>query len=98
LQQHLSSNPQLVSGLLQSVSLSQAHRGNSRLLADELLFANSGIPQRVIDTWLGHRSDKSMVAVFCRLSDEDSQRFMQKVAFSRFPSDSPTPDQGGKPS
>lgn len=26
----------------------------------ETLTVNAGIPQRVIDAWLGHRSDKSM--------------------------------------
>jgi integrase len=29
----------------------------------ETFTVNAGIPQRVIDTWLGHRSDKSMAAV-----------------------------------
>jgi len=42
---------------------------------------NAGIPQRVIDTWLGHRSDKSMAAVYYRLRDEESQSFMAKVPF-----------------
>ena len=42
---------------------------------------NSGIPQRVIDTWLGHRSDKSMAAVYYRLSDTESQAFLGKVPF-----------------
>jgi integrase len=43
---------------------------------------NSGIPQRVIDTWLGHRSDKSMAAVYYKLSDKESQAFMRKVPFN----------------
>ena len=38
-------------------------------------------PQRVIDAWLGHRSDRSMAAVYYRLRDEDSQSFMGKVPF-----------------
>lgn len=47
----------------------------------ETFTVNAGIPQRVIDTWLGHRSDKSMAAVYYRLRDEDSQAFMRKVPF-----------------
>ncbi len=42
---------------------------------------NAGIPQRVIDTWLGHRSDKSMAAVYYRLRDEEAQAFVGKVPF-----------------
>lgn len=53
---------------------------------------NHGIPQRVIDTWLGHSSDRSMAAVYYRLRDEDSQTFMQKVPFQ----DSPTAGIAGK--
>ena len=34
----------------------------------ETFTVNAGIPQRVIDTWLGHRSDKSMAAVYYRLT------------------------------
>lgn len=47
----------------------------------ETFTVNVGIPQRVIDTWLGHRSDKSMAAVYYRLHDEESQAFMAKVPF-----------------
>lgn len=47
----------------------------------ETFCVNAGIPQRVIDTWLGHRSDKSMAAVYYRLTDIDSQAFMSKVPF-----------------
>ena len=43
---------------------------------------NNGIPQRVIDTWLDHHSDKSMASVYYRLSDEESQSFMRRVPFS----------------
>lgn len=43
---------------------------------------NQGIPQRVIDTWMGHQSDRSMAAVYYHLSDEDSQAFMQRVDFT----------------
>jgi len=45
----------------------------------ETICVNTGIPQRVVDTWLGHRSDKSMASIYYKLSDEDSQRFMLKV-------------------
>lgn len=45
----------------------------------ETMCVNVGIPQRVVDTWLGHRTDKSMASVYYKLSDEDSQKFMLKV-------------------
>ena len=47
----------------------------------ETFTVNEGIPQRVIDTWLGHRSDKSMAAIYYKLSDADSHSFMAKVPF-----------------
>lgn len=47
----------------------------------ETFAVNAGIPQRVIDIWLGHRSDKSMAAVYYRLGDAESQSFMAKVPF-----------------
>ena len=47
----------------------------------ETYCVHSGIPQRAIDTWLGHRSDRSMAAVYYRLSDTDSKAFMAKVPF-----------------
>ena len=43
---------------------------------------NQGIPQRVIDTWMGHQSDRSMAAVYYHLSDEDSQAFIRQVDFT----------------
>ncbi len=49
---------------------------------------NQGIPQRVIDTWMGHQSDRSMAAVYYHLSDEDSQAFMQQVNFTLPPTES----------
>jgi integrase len=49
--------------------------------AFETISVNAGIPQRVIDTWLGHRSDRSMASIYYRLTDEESQRFMQQVPF-----------------
>jgi integrase len=45
----------------------------------ETMCVNAGIPQRVVDTWLGHRSDRSMASVYYKLPDEDSQKFMLKV-------------------
>jgi integrase len=54
----------------------------------ETFTVNAGIPQRVIDNWLGHRFDKSMAAVYYRLRDEESQSFMAKVPFS--PTDTST--------
>jgi hypothetical protein len=42
---------------------------------------NRGIPQRVVDTWLGHRSDRSMASIYYRLTDEESQNFMRQVPF-----------------
>jgi integrase len=47
----------------------------------ETFTVNAGIPQRVVDTWLGHRSDRSMAAVYYKLRDEESQHFMEKVPF-----------------
>jgi integrase len=59
----------------------------------ETFTVNAGIPQRVVDTWLGHRSDKSMAAVYYRLRDDDSQSFMAKVPFS--PNSGSSRQQGG---
>ncbi len=47
----------------------------------ETFTVNAGIPQRVVDAWMGHSSDKSMASVYYRLSDEDSQAFMKRVPF-----------------
>jgi integrase len=47
----------------------------------ETFSVNAAIPQRVVDAWLGHSSDRSMAAVYYRLTDEDSQRFMKLVPF-----------------
>jgi integrase len=49
----------------------------------ETFAVNAAIPQRVVDTWLGHRSDKSMAAIYYKLSNEESQRFMVKVPFRK---------------
>ncbi len=42
---------------------------------------NSGIPQRCIDGWLGHTSDRSMGVVYYTLTDEQSQSFMRQLNF-----------------
>lgn len=47
----------------------------------ETICINAGIPQRVVDAWLGHTSDRSMAAVYYHLSDEESQKFMLSVPF-----------------
>jgi len=47
----------------------------------ETITVNARIPQRVVDTWLGHTSDRSMASVYYRLSDEESQKFMHLVPF-----------------
>ena len=43
---------------------------------------NSGVPQRAVDVWMGHRSDKSMGAIYYSLSDADSQGMMSKIPVS----------------
>lgn len=43
---------------------------------------NARVPQRVVDTWLGHKSDRSMASVYYTLSDEESQRFMRGLDFA----------------
>lgn len=45
----------------------------------ETYCVNSGIPQRVVDAWMGHTGDKSMSAVYYHLNDEQSQQFMQQL-------------------
>jgi integrase len=59
----------------------------------EAITVNSRVPQRVIDTWLGHSTDKSMAAHYYRLTDEESQRFMREVPFEN---GYPATDAGGK--
>jgi integrase len=48
----------------------------------ETIAVNSRIPQRVIDTWMGHQSDRSMGAVYYTLTDAESQNFMNEIPFS----------------
>jgi integrase len=62
----------------------------------ETFAVNAGIPQRAVDTWLGHRSDRSMGAVYYRLSDEDSRAFMSKVPFGTTDAPSDTITEGTK--
>lgn len=47
----------------------------------ETFCVNNNIPQRAVDAWLGHGSDKSMAAVYYKLTDLDSQDFMKRVPF-----------------
>lgn len=47
----------------------------------ETVAVNSGVPQRAIDAWLGHSGDRSMGAVYYRLTDEESQNLITKVNF-----------------
>lgn len=47
----------------------------------ETFCINSGIPQRVVDVWMGHAPGKSMAAVYYRLDDVESQNFMKRVPF-----------------
>ena len=48
----------------------------------ETFCVNTGSPQRAIDVWMGHHSDKSMGAIYYSLSDSESQALMTKVPFS----------------
>lgn len=43
---------------------------------------NAGIPQRVVDAWLGHKSDRSMASIYYHLSDAQSQQFMRGLDFA----------------
>jgi integrase len=45
----------------------------------ETFAVNNRIPQRVVDLWMGHRSDRSMGAVYYTLTDAESQRFMNEL-------------------
>lgn len=56
---------------------------------------NAGVPERVVDIWLGHASDRSMGSVYYKLSDEESQRFMLMVPFG---DGEPAADAGEKES
>ena len=47
----------------------------------ETFAVNASVPQRAVDSWLGHSSDKSMAAVYYHLLDEVSRVFMDGVPF-----------------
>jgi integrase len=47
----------------------------------ETTTVNAGIPQQVINAWLGHKSEQSMAAVYYHNRDEQSQQFMTRVPF-----------------
>jgi integrase len=51
----------------------------------ETFTVNAGTPQRAIDTWMGHRGDKSMGSVYYSLSEAESSAMMAKVPFSLEP-------------
>jgi integrase len=51
----------------------------------ETFCVNSGVPQRAIDVWMGHRSDRSMGAIYYSLSDADSEAMMSRVPFNLDP-------------
>ena len=57
----------------------------------ETCTANAGIPPRVIDAWLGRRSDRSTAAAYARLRDEESRAFVRRVPFG---SGEPAADAG----
>lgn len=47
----------------------------------ETFTVNAGIPQRVVDIWMGHTGRKSMGALYYHLTDQQSQTFMTQVPF-----------------
>jgi integrase len=49
--------------------------------AFETITVNQRIPQLAIDTWMGHNDNKSMSAVYYRLTEHESQKFMREVRF-----------------
>jgi integrase len=44
---------------------------------------NQGIPLMAVDQWQGHVGDRSASAMYYELSDDESQRLMSKVPFSK---------------
>ena len=52
---------------------------------------NQRIPQRVIDTWLGHNADRSMGAQYYRLNDDESQSMMRSLRFETMSESKPAP-------
>jgi integrase len=51
----------------------------------ETFCVNALVPQRAVDVWMGHRSDRSMAAVYYSISETDSKAMMAKVPFSLEP-------------
>lgn len=51
----------------------------------ETFTVNAGMPQRAVDTWMGHRGDKSMGSVYYSLSEVESSALMAKIPFSLEP-------------
>jgi integrase len=51
----------------------------------ETFCVNSRVPQRAVDVWMGHRSDRSMAAIYYSISDSESQAMMANVPFSLKP-------------
>ena len=47
----------------------------------ETFTINSGIPQRVVDVWMGHVGEKSTGRIYYQLTEEESQKFMKRVPF-----------------
>jgi hypothetical protein len=43
------------------------------------------VPQRAVDVWMGHGSDRSMAAIYYSISDSESQAMMANVPFSLKP-------------
>jgi integrase len=51
----------------------------------ETFCVNSRVPQRAVDVWMGHRSDRSMAAIYYSISDAESQAMIASVPFSLAP-------------
>jgi len=51
----------------------------------ETFCVNSGVPQRAVDLWMGHRSDRSMAAIYYSISDAESKAIMVRVPFGFAP-------------
>jgi integrase len=47
----------------------------------ETFCVNARVPQRAVDVWMGHRSDRSMGAIYYSISSTESQAMMADVPF-----------------
>jgi integrase len=47
----------------------------------ETFCVNSRVPQRAVDVWMGHRSDRSMAVIYYSISETESQAMMASVPF-----------------